>query len=240
MAIEQVIERSDFHHVFQPIYQLGEGKIEGYEGLLRTKHYSNPEQAFAQAEQAKKLYELDSRSIHKAVLTYQQAGFSENEGRLFLNVLPSTIRNDAFPSFLDHIMNEVIASRQQLVFEIDEQETIEDFAAFKDHIRCMKRAGVQIAIDDFGKGVSDMKRIIELEPDYIKLDRYFVEDLEHSRQKQAIIQWMAIYCRRFHIALILEGLEDSKDIAVANGLGIPIGQGFGLGHPEPLEKQQLI
>lgn len=233
MVIQDLILNERFFHHYQPIYQINDYKIMGYEGLLRSNEYSNPEVVFDLARKEKQLYELDSRSIHKAALTYSSAGYSIKEGKLFLNVLPSTILNPSFPSFVKTIMTEKLLSSQQIIFEITEQEAT-DYESIKNIAMSLKELGVSIAIDDFGNGFLDMQKVIEIEPEYIKLDRYFSQELSQSIKKQDVIKFLLEYCQKFNVHLILEGLETSDDIEVSRSIGVNYGQGFGLGKPSSL------
>ncbi len=228
------IREEEFYHYFQPIYSLGSFERLGYEVLLRSNVYANPEIAFLEAKKAKKLYELDSRSIHKALCTYHSAGQSKNGETLFLNVFPSTILHNNFPIFLKRIITENYLTSQQIVLEISESEVIDDFCIFKSRILELKKLGFLIAIDDIGRGYANFQSIIELDPDYLKLDRYLAKDLHLSKQKQNLITFLHSYCERENKHLILEGLEDDNELSVAKTLGIPYGQGYLLGKPASL------
>jgi EAL domain-containing protein (putative c-di-GMP-specific phosphodiesterase class I) len=230
-----MVKEEDFFHYFQPIYNIKNWVKLGYEVLLRSEAYPNPELTFKQAIKEKQLYELDSRSIHKAIRTYRSAGLSKNDGLLFLNIFPSTILNPNFPSFLKYFTN-ILQNSQQIVLEISESEMIEDFDTFKERIIELKKNGFLIAIDDFGRGYANFKFMIELEPDYLKLDRYFAKDLHLSKQKQTIVKSFVTYCREYKCNLILEGVETEQDMAMAKLLGIPIAQGFLLGKPGLLKQ----
>ncbi|MEQ6378789.1 EAL domain-containing protein, partial [Bacillaceae bacterium S4-13-56] len=148
--ISSFIDHEDFFHHFQPIYDLKEGYIVGYEVLLRSKKFANPELAFNSAIKEKKLYELDSRSIHKALKTYHSAGFTRKEGILFVNVFPSTLLNPKFPSFITIIMKEKLLTNQDIVFEISEKETNYDLNHLKKVLKQLKKVGISYAIDDYG------------------------------------------------------------------------------------------
>ncbi|WP_188206897.1 EAL domain-containing protein [Alkalibacillus aidingensis] len=236
MSIKSFITEEKFFHYFQPIYDLWHSQIIGYEVLLRSYEYPNPEHTFQEAKKEKQLYELDSRSIHKAVKTYQSEGSLGKDGNLFLNVFPSTILNPNFPSFLNQIINQSNLKSQQIVLEILESESISDFNSFKAQICNLKSSGYLIAIDDFGNGSSDFRSVIEIEPNYLKLDRYFAQDLHQSKQKQSIIKFMDRYCKEYDCQLILEGIETTEEIAMAKELQIPIGQGYILGRPGLLKE----
>jgi EAL domain-containing protein (putative c-di-GMP-specific phosphodiesterase class I) len=236
MSFENFIRQEQFFHHYQPIYDLKEERIAGYEVLLRTTVYPNHESTFSLAKKRNRLYELDSRSIHKAIQTYQSAGFTEKEGKLFLNVFPSTLLNKNFLSFIKNIMNNDALKSQHLVLEITEQEPITNFNVLKKIRASLKEMGISVAIDDVGSGSCELKKIIEIEPDYIKLDRYFAEGLYNSKAKQEMIHFFLKYCEKAHIHLVLEGLENPLDITASKNLGIPYGQGFALGKPNVLTR----
>ncbi|MGM8366733.1 EAL domain-containing protein, partial [Virgibacillus sp. W0181] len=172
MSIKKFIKYKKFCHYFQPIYNLDNRKKVGYEALIRSKNFSNPKHIFQVAKENNQLYELDSQSIYKAILAYHSTELSRKNGYLFLNILPSTILKQELPSFLEQIMLENNLQSQQIVLEISESEIIKDFVSFKKQLRELKIQGFLIAIDDVGKGFSDMQTMIELEADYLKLDRY--------------------------------------------------------------------
>ena len=207
----------------------------GYEVLLRSTVYPNPEYVFQEARKENWLYELDSLSIHKALLTYQSAGLSKRDGNLFINILPSTILNQRFPSFLKKIVTENYLDTRKIVLEISESEIIEEFDTFVNRLSEIKKQGFLIAIDDIGDGYSNFKTIIELEPDYLKLDRYLSEDLHLSKQKQTVISFYLSYANQYKSQLILEGIENEMEMETAKKLGVPIGQGYYLGRPALLE-----
>lgn len=234
--IKSLLENDYFFHRYQPIYDIKQSVKIGYEGLFRTSCNSNPETTFITAKKEKQLFELDSRSIHKAASTYRSAGFTKKDGLLFLNIFPSTITNNKFPSFIKQIMDDSCRSSQQIVLEISESEKIIDFELYRNAIHFLKSEGFLIALDDIGKGYTDFKSIIEVEPDYIKLDKYFAENLDSSFQKQAIIQLFLKYCEDTSTNLILEGIETDEEVAIAKSLGVTYAQGYRLGKPEELQK----
>ncbi|RYM05906.1 EAL domain-containing protein [Sporolactobacillus sp. THM7-7] len=232
--MDTLLNEEGFFHYFQPIKHLGSQETVGYEALFRSRLFANPEDAFIYAKKNKQLYELDSRSIRKAASTYRKAGILSEERKLFLNVYPSTVLNAHFPSLISNIMDRILSASQSLVLEIVENEAIEDFKKFKKVIRELRQNGVRIAIDDFSKGIDDINRTIEIDTDYIKLDRYFSRELSQSRKKQAYIRLLVQFCSEFQITLIMEGLETPEEIEMAREMGIHYAQGFGLGRPGPL------
>lgn len=230
--IRSLIQNELFSHFFQPIIDIETWTRIGYEGLLRTSHYVNPEETFNLAKTEKQLYELDSRSIHKAALTYHSAGFSKKDGYLFLNVFPSTLTNKNFLPFIKKIITENNYFSQEIIFEISKMEEITDYSRLIKTIDKLKSGGIKFAIDDVGKGNSNLKSVIELDPDFIKLDKYFSYNLYKEPKKQEIIKSILSYTNTHHINLVLEGLETEMDLAIAKSIGVKFGQGYVLGRPK--------
>lgn len=95
--------------------------------------------------------------------------------------------------------------------------------------------GLLIAIDDVGKGRGELQKIVEFQPEFIKLDAYFSRDLINSKRKQSFIKYLNFYSEQFDCHFILEGLETSEEVAFAKFLGVQLAQGFALGKLEQLE-----
>lgn len=232
--VSNFIKNEVFKHHFQSIVDLTDHTVKGHEALFRSQLFKNPEQAFNLAIKRGQLYELDSRSLRKAVYTYFKTGYLEKGKKLFINVYPSTVLNSNFIPLIDTIIDRFPASSQSIILEFVENEKIRDFNEIENAVRELKKHGLGMAIDDFGKGIDDINRTIELDADYIKLDRYFTSSLFASKRKQAYVKFLVQYCAQFKLKLILEGLETARDIDVARSLGIQYAQGFALGKPEPL------
>ncbi|KIY23749.1 MULTISPECIES: EAL domain-containing protein [Mesobacillus] len=225
----------EMYHLFQPIYDVQKWHLVGYEGLLRTMQRINPEESFRIAKKEKRLYELDSRSIHKAFATYQLADDSKGRKKLFLNVFPSTIINPNFLPFIRSIIQENRFMSQQIILEIVESEQI-NLEKVKMALPELKKLGLKIAVDDFGKGSTSIRMLLELQPDFLKLDRYFVTDLFSNEQKKDVIFSLLNFCEKYNSDLIVEGVEDEISLAILKSLGVKYAQGYLLGKPSLLSR----
>ncbi|RKJ74452.1 EAL domain-containing protein [Butyricicoccus sp. 1XD8-22] len=228
----QGIEDTLFHY-FQPIYDIQSLKRIGIEGLLRSETQVNPELMFNNAKKTGQLFELDMHSITTAVDTVFSTKLPRL-GKLFLNVYPSTILHPSFQALLKKI-NSMDLPNNQIVLEISENELIGDFETLKAQLSKIKSLGFLLAVDDFGKGYANFQSIIELEPDFIKLDRYFSIDLKQSKQKQSIIKLLLHYSQLHECQIVLEGVETLEALKLAQHLGIPYAQGYYLGKPAVLQ-----
>ncbi|TCT25044.1 EAL domain-containing protein (putative c-di-GMP-specific phosphodiesterase class I) [Melghiribacillus thermohalophilus] len=227
--IDQLLNNKQISHHFQPLYVLSDWRTYGMESFIRFQDM-NPEQLFRMAKEKNQLYVLDTKSVFQSVKTYFKSGM---EKTLFLNVFPSTLMNPAFFDFVKQLGSEFPLFKQRVVFEINEAEPIEDISELRKAIVRLREEGIRFALDDFGKGSSNISTLIELEPEYIKLDKYFAEGLHQSKQKQFFIESILDYCKD-QMQLILEGIETAKDLAMAKSIGVPIAQGFLLNEPKDL------
>jgi EAL domain-containing protein (putative c-di-GMP-specific phosphodiesterase class I) len=131
---------------------------------------------------------------------------------------------------------------QQIVLEISESEEMILTAGMIECLEKLKSLGIMLAVDDFGKSYSHFKTIIEMNPDFIKLDRYLTANLSTSFKKQIIIQYCLDFCSQFNSKLILEGIETEVELEMAKQLGVKYAQGFFLGKPGMLPEayQQFV
>lgn len=226
-------ERSNIYHVFQPIVSTQTLEVIGYEAFLRSHIESNPLALFNKARKEKIISKLDSMSIEQAISQYGYNNF------LFLNIFPSTVLDDESYLLLTQLVN-YFNENKQIILElnesIDDGLCWEEFELF-DRINNLRTLGYLIAIDDVGKGQSSMHKVIELNPDFIKLDRYFAQNLHKCKLKQEVVSFFVNYSKHRSL-FILEGIENHVDLSKATELGVNYVQGFLFG--QPLTRNQML
>ncbi|WP_404407773.1 EAL domain-containing protein [Jeotgalibacillus malaysiensis] len=223
--VNNIVSEKKFHHVLQPLFCMEDWKQVGFEALLRFHSVDNSKMLFKSAIEHNLLYELDTCSIYNILNT----DWIRNN-RLFVNVYPSTIMNPLFIGFLDDL-NEFCTRSSEIIFEISEAEKVLDLSSFRQIVDILKQKGYGIAIKDLGIEETSLKSVIDLEPDYVKLDKSISKGLFNSDKKQNEVKMMLEVCQQKKMKLILGDIEDEKDLAIAKMLGVHIGQGFLLGKP---------
>ncbi|WP_127530880.1 EAL domain-containing protein [Paenibacillus kobensis] len=221
-----------FHH-FQPIVDGQSGKVYGYEALIRCKAGIGPYELFQTARLNGELFQLDTISFQSAIESFFGEEGPSHEQLLFVNLLPSTLGNPLFSSFLSRMEERYVQYFGRLVVEMNESAEemhLWDTPEFASGTGLLRECGIRIALDDTGEGVSSLRKFVELEPDIVKLDRYFAQGLSESGQKQRVVNLMAELCKEDSM-LILEGIETETDWVTARQLGVKLGQGFWLGRP---------
>lgn len=231
-SFQQFLDGNLYYHRFQPIFNINTLSVLGCESLLRSKHIESTELLFQKARDLNALYDLDIHSIRTAVQTFSKNQTKRPlEAHLFLNIYPSTLVSSNFLRMFFKIIRRCPISPNQLVLEINEAENIIDYCTLKEVLVRLQAFGIQIALDDFDKGFAPLKRVLEIEPNFIKVDKYFSENLAQSNRKQKMLALLIDYCSSSNIKLILEGIETEDDLSVARSLGVNFGQGFMLGKP---------
>lgn len=228
----QVSEQSiDITHLtcwYQPIYGLKDNLLLGYESLVRgkTQHNLDPIEIFRRAELSGHRTVLDQQLIIKA----QQLFKDLKDYPLFLNIFPSTMLELGFLSWWDSYSGIV----PSIVLELSEAEYISDWQPLKIIVKELKKRGIKIAVDDMGAGHSSLQNWIELEPDYIKMDRYYMEDVVNSTRKQMVLESF-IKLVGDTTQIIIEGVENIEGLKIAKELGANYAQGYILGMPTPIK-----
>lgn len=236
-SIAELFKKKEYYHAFQPICQLPEKSRIGYEVLLRSKAGIHPEALFSIAKENKKLPELDIHSLQHALSTFFHSSNEHKNELLFVNIFPSTIIEDTFPSFMEKIARSFLPFLSRIVLEINESimegESWNE-PIFTQRIAELKKMGFLIALDDVGDGANIFSKIEDLSPDYIKIDRFFSQELSSSLEKQKTVKLFVDFCKNAP-QLILEGVEEEEDFACASLLGVAIGQGYLFGKPGNLQ-----
>ncbi|MGN8647375.1 EAL domain-containing protein [Gracilibacillus sp. HCP3S3_G5_1] len=234
--INDLIDNEKFEHHFQALYDLHTLSPIGYEALLRTDLFNNPEILFEKASYTNRFFELEMRSIKKALKYYNSIiQDTYNKKKILINVFPSNIADPEFLYELNKIIKETQLSPDQIIIEINESEIIKHVDFFSLTVCELQSEGYLIAIDDVGKGVSSLQAIVELQPDFVKMDRYFAKHLAKSSRKQEMVRSLVTYCLNTDTKFVLEGIEIIEDLEMAKAIGVSIVQGFLLARPEPLE-----
>jgi EAL domain-containing protein (putative c-di-GMP-specific phosphodiesterase class I)/GGDEF domain-containing protein len=235
--------RSDaLHPVFQPLVSLSDGSIYSHEALIRgpqNSSFHTPDTLLAAAVQENLNFEFETFCIAAAL---DRWGKLNECGRLFVNisaeVLVQVLKRCGRAALLELISDLNVLPRM-LVLEITEYERVADMDDLANVVREIRSAGVSLALDDFGDGRSSLRLWSQLKPEYVKIDKYFTKDISQHADKLKTIQALQQIAAIFDSALVAEGIETENDLRVLRDLGIAYGQGYFLGRPAPLPREQV-
>jgi len=125
-------------------------------------------------------------------------------------------------------------AERPLVLEVTEHEVIDDYDVVRAAIRELGN-DIRVAVDDAGAGVANFGHIIDLRPDFVKLDFSIVRRVNANLGRQALVVGMRHFARTAGCRLIAEGVETIEEARTLTALGVEFGQGYLFGHPEPVE-----
>ncbi len=237
VMIRDLIENSGLTCHFQPIVNIDQGKILGYEALCRTigaNPFDSIEELFHQAMLSDLTFELDMLCRQNGMALAAARGLPEKSALLFLNICPNSLLNPEHHVGTTALLaNRYGFSRQNIVLEITEHEAVANYETFTKAISHYRSKGFKVAIDDFGAGFGGLKMLSLIEPDFVKIDRHFFQDGPKNSINYNLIDSIATACHRIGIEVIGEGVERPQDLRICLDLGINLAQGYLLARPAP-------
>jgi EAL domain-containing protein (putative c-di-GMP-specific phosphodiesterase class I) len=222
---------------FQPIFEIGAGAsaMHSVEALTRGPEGTQFEDASVFFDYLRKLRQevrADRRCVAAAIRRAARAGAP----RLSLNVHPTTLeRDENFPSLLFAVLDEHAYDPARVSIEIIEESRYWSTSALMGSIRALRERGVTIALDDVGVGRCNYRAILDVRPDLLKIDRYFVDGCSTDAARRAILTSVVSLASDLGATVIAEGVECEDDLHVVRETGIRYAQGFLLGRPAALE-----
>lgn len=218
--------------VFQPLFNTDDCSVYGFEGLIRGPEGSplhSPLKLFSAAERHGLRTEFEVLAGRTIIDDF---GSRKLPGYLFLNLSCNALT--ALSGRADEtleIINHSRLSPASIVIELTEHERVADPEGLVQMVKPFRDAGIRFALDDFGNGHSNLRLWMDLRPQLVKIDRFFVDGLSGNGDKFEIIRLLKRLGDMFNTQLVAEGIEHESDLAVIKDLGIPIAQGFLLARP---------
>jgi EAL domain-containing protein (putative c-di-GMP-specific phosphodiesterase class I) len=227
LAVRDVVAgRRDARFVLQPVVDIQQGRVVGYEALARLgqRLTTSPSSWFTAARHTAQLLDLEAVLVRQA-LTLRD---SLPPGRfLALNVSPQLLVE---PSVL-HVLAGA-GDLSTVVIELTEHARFPDGGALNPALQGLRAQGARLALDDVGAGWAGLKQVADLRPDIVKLDRSLVADADRDEVKQALAEMMLSLCGRLGSSLLVEGVETLGELDLFARMGVPHAQGFVFGRPE--------
>jgi EAL domain-containing protein (putative c-di-GMP-specific phosphodiesterase class I) len=171
--------------------------------------------------------------IAREMLEQSLSFFAKREEKISVNFLP----NDFFDaSIMDSLMNGIqkFDSPKRVVIEITEQEGVENFQRLAMVVKKLRKTGVLIAIDDFGSGYANYAHILEIKPDFIKIDGSLIQNILTDNDSKILVQSIVNFARELNIKSVAEYVENKEIFELLKEYGVDEFQGYYFGRPTDL------
>lgn len=221
----------DFSMAFQPIYDVGAGRVWGYEALVRGVSGKGASAVLSRVS-AEQRYRFDQDCRVKAIELASRLFPPGEKLMLSINFMPNAVYEPA--ACLRATLN---AARRydfpqsSIMFEFTEDEEVRD----PDHLRSIiteyRKQGFTTAIDDFGAGYAGLGLLVEFQPDLLKIDMKIIRGIDQNPAGQAVVGGILAIAEKLDITVLAEGVETEAEFSLLEAAGIRLFQGYWFAEP---------
>ena len=238
LEILKMVKRAidDFKIVsyFQPIINNKTKKVEKYESLVRLVDINgNIISPFLFLDTAKKGKYYSQ--ITAMVLANSFSALKHTDMDITINISVLDIEKKLTRKKIFEHLNDNIEYLHRVVFELLEDEEVKDFELIRSFINEVKSMGVKIAIDDFGAGYSNFERLLDYQPDIVKIDGSLIKNIENDEFSLNVVETIVRFAKKQKIKIVAEYVENENIFNILNKIGVDYSQGYYFGRPEELK-----
>lgn len=232
--VKSAIKDNRIVSYFQPITNNDTMKVEKYESLVRLIDENGKILSpyfFLDVAKKSGYY----TKITQIVIENYFKALDKTDKEISLNLSAIDIENLEIRNKLINLVTNNFHNSNRMVFELLEDEEVKDFSIVKDFISLVKTFGVKIAIDDFGAGVSNYERLLDYQPDILKIDACLIKNIDKDKYSRDVVETLQLFAWKQKIKTVGEFVETPKILQTIKDIGINYTQGYLLGKPELLE-----
>ncbi|PHQ79039.1 MAG: diguanylate cyclase [Coxiella sp. (in: Bacteria)] len=240
------IEYNEFYMEYQPIVSLKEESIVGVEALLRWKHPKlgliEPSEFIPLAENIGFMPALGDHIIEMSCREFSallQGDQVADDCMLSINLSSLQFSKGDLQHTIHANLSRYAIAPSQLLIEVTESSLIEDFDIAVSVLRELSASGINIAMDDFGKGYSSLSYLKQLPIDYLKIDQSFIRNAK-AEGEDILLKGIISLGQALNLKVIAEGVETQQQLDLVRNYNCDLIQGFYFHHPMPLDKLMAI
>ncbi|MBO0347098.1 putative bifunctional diguanylate cyclase/phosphodiesterase [Roseibium limicola] len=235
-AFRSALKNDEIVPHYQPLIDLGTGRIQGFEALARWTHNSlgsiPPTVFIPLAEEIGLIGELSNRLFERACLDATQW---PADITLSFNLSPTELTDKALSNRLLQTLSKTGLDARRLEIEITENVLIQDLATATSILADIHAAGIRIALDDFGTGYSNLAQVSNLQFDRIKIDRSLLAGFVENERQKKVVEAIITFGKGLGVPMTAEGIETVGQATQLQNIGCACGQGFYFGRAIPAE-----
>jgi PAS domain S-box-containing protein len=221
---------------FQPLVQVRDGKLAGFEVLARWQHPAQglilPQNFISLAEEHGLIGRLTEQILCKALTA---ATRMPEAPALSVNISPCQLRDESLPALIRSVAEETHFPLEKLTVEITETALLDNLDQARSMARDLKQMGCRLSLDDFGTGYSSLHHLRALPFDELKIDRSFVASMSDARESRKIVAAVVGLGHSLGLSTVGEGVETERHAEMLLWLGCDVVQGWLYGRPLPAE-----
>lgn len=234
-ALDEVLGQRLLHTQFQPIVEPKSQRILGFEALMRgpqSHPLHSPLALLSAAKLTHREFQLEWLAMELAIEAFTRLN-QHPRVSLFLNISPHVlVMCHQGRGSLQELLSRFGLSNRQLVFELSEMHRVEELDALKAAVDEMRQQGFRFALDDYGTGYSNAQLWMALRPDYVKIDRYFCNQIHLDKGKRAHAQSLMQMAKLTSTSVIFEGIETNEELLELLRCGLVLAQGYLFARPQ--------
>jgi len=227
VELQKILMTGGITSLYQPIVDKHTGEIFAYEALSRGPSDSplhSPLQLFEQARKFNLLGEIESLCREKAAIGFVEQGLP---GKLFINITPQSLEQAGHQKGQTlALLGDLDLESSQIVIELTEQFPSSDEAVLLNAIKHYQEMGLSIALDDLGAGYSSLRLWSQSRPEFVKIDRHFIQDIDQDHTKQEFVRSFVEIAKSMQCKVIAEGVETHAEHGYLSKLKIDFFQGY--------------
>nr|WP_255199306.1 EAL domain-containing protein [Vibrio sp. JPW-9-11-11] len=213
---------------FQPIWNLKQGKLFGYEALVRGVNNESAFHVLSQVNDENK-YHFDQQCRAKAIKLAAKLGLDTT---LSINFLPNAVYEpEQCLATTLRLADKYDFPISRIMFEFTEVEKMRDTDHLRNIVECYRKLGFLTAIDDFGAGYSGLSLLADFQPNIAKLDMALIRNIDSSTSRQVIVKNCMSMFKQLDITVLAEGVETVEELAFLKGLEVDLVQGYLIAKP---------
>lgn len=234
VAVKKALQKTGIVSYFQPIVDNKTRKVVKFESLVRLIDESGivrlPNEFLEISKKGRYYTQITQRVLENSfkALRLTNTGITINLSALDIE---ETMTRKKLLDLLEEHKDEA----HRITFELLEDENVKEFDTIKQFIQQVKTMGVLIAIDDFGSGYSNFERLLDYEPDIIKIDGSLVRNIAADDYSISIVKMIVTFANEYRIKTVAEYVENETIFNILYALGVHYSQGYFFGKPMPLK-----
>lgn len=230
--VSQSIETRAFHLVYQPFFSFANGKLAGFEALMRLRHpqFGNvsPAEFIPVAEEMGLIKKLGAWCIEEACTT---AAEWPHHLKVSVNCSPAQFYSGTLMSDVNYALSRSQFPAYRLELEITEGTILKDEEMVLSQLNALSNMGCSIALDDFGTGYSSLSYLWKFPFSKLKIDRSFIQVLDTTPKAPSILQSIMDLSRNLNLEVTAEGIETREQMETLRALDCDYLQGYLCGRP---------